>query len=149
MSQINQYSFPTKEDRFWSRVDKSEGCWNWIGGKDKDGYGKILTNHKHNRAHRFSWEIHNGPVPRGLSVLHSCDNTSCVRPEHLFVGTAADNNRDRSLKLRTWSKLSPLQVRIIRRGIADGLTHKYLAGVFGIGMTAISNIRTGHKWKYL
>jgi len=94
-------------DRFFRKVDKTGSCWNWLAGKDKDGYGKIKIARKDLRAHRVSWEIHNGIIPGGLLVLHRCDNPSCVNPSHLFLGTALDNNRDRDAKGRNgWSKIT-------------------------------------------
>lgn len=86
------------EIKFWKYVNKTEGCWLWAGGQSK-GYGQINTPEK-KYAHRFSWEIHNGPIPAGMCVLHKCDVPFCVRPDHLFLGTDADNSRDRIQKRR-------------------------------------------------
>jgi len=86
------------EEKFWSKVTKTDGCWMWGGVKTLKGYGIIRVggrvDPKNLRAHRISWLLHNGPVPRGLMVCHHCDNPSCVRPDHLFVGTAVDNVHD-------------------------------------------------------
>jgi hypothetical protein len=82
--------------RFWANVEKHDkGCWLWIGnGKHKFGYGKIYVDGRHMNAHRFSYELHNGPIPDGLWVLHHCDVPECVRPDHLFLGTGGDNIHD-------------------------------------------------------
>lgn len=86
------------EFRFWKYVNKTEGCWFWTGGLTK-GYGQTNVP-KHTYAHRFSWQIHKGPIPAGQCVLHHCDTPRCVRPDHLFLGTDGDNTRDRIKKGR-------------------------------------------------
>jgi len=99
---ICRKAFHSISNRFWKKVDKSDGqgpkgqCWQWIASKDTCGYGLL----KPTSAHRVSWEIHNGPIPDSLSVLHRCDNPPCVRPEHLFLGTQKDNMQDRLAKGR-------------------------------------------------
>lgn len=83
------------EIRFWLHVQKSDGCWVWDGSANPAGYGVVWTNDKALvGAHRYSYELHIGPIPEDLHVLHRCDNPPCVRPGHLFLGTAADNVRD-------------------------------------------------------
>lgn len=101
------------EERFWSKVNffgptpqhapDIGNCWVWKAGKDKNGYGKFsgTAERRHARAHRTSWEIHFGSIPSGLGVLHHCDNPSCVRPAHLWIGTNADNSRDMVRKGRS------------------------------------------------
>lgn len=90
---------------FWShvRVNERTGCWEWTGGHDKDGYGYFLVRPRLkglDRTHRVSWVIHFGPIPVGLFVLHRCDNPPCVRPDHLWLGTSADNTADMVAKGR-------------------------------------------------
>ncbi len=70
------------------------GCLEWTGHRDKNGYGAITINQRPHRTHRVAWEIVNGPIPSGLWVLHRCDNPPCMNPDHLFMGTAADNTSD-------------------------------------------------------
>ena len=89
------------EIRFWNYVNKTEGCWLWTGACASRGYGHlVIKKPRYTTAHRLSWEIHNGPIPKGLWVLHHCDTPACVRPDHLFLGTRADNEHDRTMKGR-------------------------------------------------
>lgn len=91
--------------RFFDQVQKGESCWIWTGPKAWDGrYGTVSTAHATKRlSHRVSWEIHHGPIPKGIQVLHNCpggDNSLCVNPDHLWLGTQLDNMRDRRKKGR-------------------------------------------------
>lgn len=89
--------------RFWKYVKKTDNCWNWIGYINPFGYGRLSMKYmKPNviMAHRFSYELHKGKVPKGLFVLHTCDNRQCVNPKHLWLGTQKDNLQDMSKKGR-------------------------------------------------
>lgn len=92
------------ETRLWARVDKSGGpdvCWPWTGARRAEGYGMISDGNGHNTGtHRLAWTFTNGPIPAGLFVCHRCDNPPCCNPAHLFLGTNADNARDRADKGR-------------------------------------------------
>jgi hypothetical protein len=87
--------------RFWEKVLKTDGCWVWIAARNPLGYGLASVESRTIKAYRVSWELSNGPIPKGLCVLHRCDNPPCVNPDHLFLGTIRDNNIDRQRKGRT------------------------------------------------
>ena len=93
---LGRYEGPSLADRFWSKVDKSGECWIWTGTKDQKGYGQIKTTGRvRERAHRVSWEMVNGPIGDGQVVDHLCYTTSCVRPDHLRLASARQNNENR------------------------------------------------------
>ncbi len=94
--------------RFWSGVNKNgptqphmeSSCWLWIAGKYNAGYGRVWANGKNIKTHRMSWLIHNGLIEQNMCVCHRCDVKECCRPDHLFLGTHADNVRDMKSKGR-------------------------------------------------
>jgi hypothetical protein len=84
---------------FWSKVSKSDDCWEWTSHRTRDGYGYFSFRGRAYLAHRFSWELANGQaIGPGLVMCHRCDHPPCVRPDHLFPGTHADNMHDRHVK---------------------------------------------------
>ena len=147
--------------RFWNKVEKTKTCWNWTAGRfGKQGYGSFKLNGKNFGAHRVSYQIHFGIITlhRGIgkSVLHRCDNKICVRPSHLFLGTLADNNRDRALKGRNadvrgekhpMCKLTKSEVELIKKAYSlGGIFQKELAFRFGVSRQQIGRIITGLRW---
>jgi hypothetical protein len=89
-------------ERFWPKVRKADGdgCWEWHASVGRSGYGTFTCKGVTWGSHRFSWAAANGQIPPGMSVLHRCDNKLCVRPDHLFLGTQADNMADKMAKGR-------------------------------------------------
>ena len=128
-------------DRFFAKVTKGPSCWEWTGSDSGTGYGKIRVGCTMKRAHRVSYEIHCGEVPEGFLVCHSCDNRRCVNPEHLFLGTQADNIADMFAKGRKITKLSQSDALAIRSAV--GVSQRHLAERYGVTQQHISNIRAG------
>ena len=96
----------TVQERFDDKYipEPNSGCWLWVGASDKKGYGRFRTDRKEGRsidiAHRFSWMLYVGPLEDGQPLLHKCDVPCCVNPDHLFIGSLADNNQDMAKKGR-------------------------------------------------
>ena len=141
-------------DRFWSKVQRSDDCWLWTGTKPR-GYGMLRVGRRMRLAHRISWEIHRGQIPEGLDICHVCDVPACVRPDHLFLGTAKDNSDDARAKGR-WrpfsirgeshhnAKLSDAQVEEVRRiRSARSESIAALARRLGVATSTIKRICNG------
>ena len=150
-------------ERFWKKVDKTDSaneCWEWMGGKTKKaGYGQFNLNGKMVLAHRLAWSLrYKREIPEGMQINHHCDNTGCVNPRHLFLGTQADNMRDAVEKGRLanqgedngYSKLTEVQVLLIREIYGQGLAAQNLiARVYGVSETTISCIVNNKNWLHL
>lgn len=150
------------EERFWERVERTNTCWLWTGkAKHQHGYG-VLGRGGHQAgmvgAHRVSWEIHYGAIPKGMVVCHRCDVPACVRPDHLFLGTQADNMADAWEKGRRGTpstkgerngraKLTWNEVRQIRTRWNAGNTQTELARIYGVPQTQISRIVRNLSWR--
>jgi len=153
-----------QEDRFWSLVKKGSGCWIWIAGRDKDGYGKFAITlprvngkemQKHVRAHRLAYLFAGGMIEPGRLVLHSCDNPACCNPNHLRSGTQLQNRADAVLKWRQaygerhpMAKLSERQARELIRMKARGVPAKEIALRFRIAVCTVHQIGV-LNWKHL
>ena len=134
--------------RFWDKVKQGPGCWEWMGCTNYvRGYGVFKFLGKNCMAHRMAWNLHYGDIPEGMSVLHHCDNSKCVNPDHLFLGTQCDNLRDMEVKGRGYgSKLTESDALNIR--ILD-IPRINLAKLYGVSRTTIRDIKTRHTWKHL
>lgn len=152
-TRIPRLTIPLSE--FWNYVERTETCWIWKGRTRADGYGRLGNN---NRAHRVAFELCHGPFPEHLHVLHHCDNPPCVRPDHLFLGTDADNMRDKIAKGRQrWGSangesngnatMTIEQVLAIRASI--GLSKYALARKYGVTRRTIYDILTRATWKHI
>jgi hypothetical protein len=82
-------------ERFWEKVEKTDGCWMWTASLFEKGYGQFTLNGRNRRAHRVAYEMAHGEVPSDLQINHLCGNPSCVRPDHLYAGTQSQNMRDK------------------------------------------------------
>jgi len=160
----------TKFDkRFWAKVSIADnGCWVWTASLSAVGYGQIAMPGGPGLAHRLVFALANGPIPAGMFVCHRCDNRACCRPDHLFLGTPADNSHDmvrkgRSTKgrpqnpashkvgeLHGRARLTSVQVQQIRERYAKGdITQEELAAEYGVSGPHVSGIVTGRFWKHL
>lgn len=156
-------------DRFWAKVDRDGPtpahcpdlgpCWVWTARCRETGYGELAIGGVSRRSHRVSWVLTNGPIPDGLQVLHRCDNPPCVRVSHLFLGTNADNVRDREAKHRRTAvvrgeanpraRLTEARVREMRRLSEAGWTGTDLATMFGVGDVTARDAVAGRTWTHV
>lgn len=145
---------------FFYVVQTKDACWGWTGAVSQFGYGAMSQREGKNLfAHRYSWELHNGQrIPEGLLVCHKCDCPPCTNPDHLFLGTDADNSRDCLAKGRhrhgeplkgvshPWAKLTEDQVREIRGSSETGVA---MAKKFGVSNTTITGVRQRKIWAHI
>lgn len=146
--------------RFWNKVDMKtiDSCWDWVAGRDRDGYGRIKLGRFDHQAHRVAWVLSVGPIPDGLCVLHRCDRPSCVNPGHLFLGTNTDNVHDKVRKGRSadqrgeangYSKLTRTDVLAARAAWNAGESAASIARRYHVNRTTINRIVTGKRWAHL
>lgn len=143
-------------NRFWSKVicDVATGCWLWTASL-RGGYGQFYDGTRLTKAVRFCWELFNPPIPKGLRICHNCpagDNPQCVRPDHMFLGTARDNSRDMANKGRAATpraKIPPADVLAIRAAHATGIRQNALAQQYGVAKATINRIVHGKAWRHV
>lgn len=149
----------TPEEVFWSKVDKSGDCWIWCGAFNKYGYGdfrrKILGGRT---SHRIAWLLTYGEIAAGMVVCHTCDNRSCCNPQHLFLGTPADNTQDMIAKGRSNTsrgiqkpnaKFTEQDVRSIRALYALGVSTSDLATLYHVHVVTIRDIVYSRTWRHV
>lgn len=151
--------------RFWPKVvfpQGFEGCWMWASALTRKGYGRFQVGRGHDdrrqvQAHRFAWELFNGPIPRGLVLCHRCDTPPCVNPGHLFLGTQADNVVDMVTKGRhrhgsvageahPGAKLTAIDVAELRSRRRQGEHLRSLASAYGVSVTQVGRIVREESW---
>ncbi len=144
--------------RFVDKIDVApSGCWLWTGALVW-GYGQLYFEGRPQKAHRVAWTLIRGDIPASLYVLHKCDVTACVNPDHLFLGDAYDNHRDMTLKGRARvgtgsrhgnARLTEARVQAIRLLLADGIAVGPIATCLGVSMQTIMAVRDGRSWRHV
>ena len=154
MSRWGGISLQERFDDKWI-PEPNSGCWLWTAGGCHLGYGRILAKGRVCQAHRVGYELYKEPIPQGLCVLHSCDTPSCVNPDHMFLGTRADNALDRDMKGRNVvrfgersgrAKITERQVREIR--VASG-TSQQIGESHNLSAAQANAIKNRKSWKHV
>lgn len=149
--------------RFWKKVEIKENkeCWNWLAKGNRQGYGEFWDNDTQSSvpSHRVAWIITNRKIPDGMLVCHRCDNTSCVNPNHLFLGTQSDNINDMYRKGRGVnnkgensgvSKLTESDVlKIVDYRVNHKMKLREISNNFQISISHVNNILIGKSWSWL
>jgi len=151
------------EIRFWQIVEKAgdNDCWLWKRPPSSNGYGRIRVREtgKEESSHRVSWWLHNGrqEIPKGMVVMHSCDNKLCVNPKHLKLGTFKENTQDMILKGRAKYKPFPgennANARLTEKDVIfirnSNLKHTEIAKIIGVSASCIADVRKRRSWAHI
>jgi len=138
--------------RRYTKVSGKKTCWLWVGPvmkKELDKYGYTYVNSRYTSAHRLSYALLVSDFEISLHVLHKCDNPQCVNPNHLFLGTNADNIRDKARKLRGRRKLDIEKVKKIFQMNHSGMSQRAIARVFGISQGSVGDVLRGDSYSHL
>lgn len=143
-------------DKIWARIDQTSDCWPWTGAVDKNGYGLFRVNGKTARIARVFWELLNGrKLLTSEHILHTCDSPGCMRPDHFFVGTHAENMADMAQKgrankpagsLNGRARFSEERVKAVRQDAFDGLTLTQLEAKYQAPRGTLQHIVSGRTW---
>jgi len=143
------------EERFFEKVKKGDDCWEWKANKNNKGYGMLGGPRKPDRsgrlmlAHRVSYSLAYGEIPKGKWVLHRCVNPGCVNPEHLFLGNNVANVRDMHGKGRGWGGIGPDTAYAVLWMNASGFSRKQISAEYGVSVHAIKDITQRRSWRSL
>jgi hypothetical protein len=154
IEELKQEISAVNEQLFWTKVDRkgAEECWQWTAYRRDTGYGQFRVGERVERAHRVAFLLSGQSIPDGGQVLHHCDNPSCVNPAHLYLGTHADNMRDKADRARVAgernpnARLSAAEVDEIRDMRQSGVMVKTIAEKFKIAVCTVYNICSGYRW---
>ena len=143
----------------YSIPEPNSGCWLWLAYTNSNGYGTVIDGGKNKSAHRASYEEYNGPIPDGMLICHRCDTPSCINPDHLFLGTYADNSKDCVNKNRHSSRtganngrssVTEEQVLKIIKDLEESYeTLKTIAQKHGVSNGIVGQINSGYSWTHL
>lgn len=146
-------------EEFFARCspEPNTGCWLWEGSLMTRGYGQARVSGMNIGAHRLGYSLYRGDIPPGIEVFHHCDTPACCNPDHLFLGTHAENMRDMVKKGRrtpprgerhSRAKLSTEKVARIKASLASGKTQTELAREYGVDQSLISRVARNQRWQH-